>query len=55
MMLIVKLTRAEAAMVAAEISRSDVYTVRVAFDLTDKAFKVKVNEGVWSPPIGEPQ
>lgn len=28
------------------------YECLIAFDPTDEAFKVKIDNGIWSPPLG---
>lgn len=51
-MIVAKLSNHEAQMIAEEI-RHDAWEILIAFDPVDKAFKFKVNNGVWSPPFGE--
>lgn len=34
------------------INRLSTDTILIAFDPVDKAFKFKVNNGAWSPPMG---
>jgi hypothetical protein len=51
-MMVIKLTPAECYQVTEAIRRAD-YEVLVAVDTIDEAFKVKVDGGTWSPPLGK--
>lgn len=59
-MQIIRLSRQEIELVADELNRAVETdgTVLVAIDgfphEARPSFKVKVNEGVWSPPLGQP-
>jgi hypothetical protein len=50
-MQIIELSAAEIRDIGAAITRDDVWQVLVAVD--NGIFKIKINGGVWSPPMGK--
>ena len=51
-MFVIKLTNNEAQEVAEALASAS-WEVLVAYDPIDKAFKVKIDGGIWSPPMGQ--
>jgi hypothetical protein len=53
-MLVIKLSAVELASVIGQLkyAQDNYGEVRVSVDPTDQAFKVKIDGGIWSPPLG---
>lgn len=51
-MMVIKLSPSDALQVTEAMRRAD-YEILVAVDTIDEAFKVKVDGGTWSPPLGK--
>lgn len=50
-MMVIELNVEDRAQVAMALARAK-YEVLVAVDTIDEAFKIKIDGGIWSPPLG---
>jgi hypothetical protein len=51
-MMVIKLSPADAEQVAGFIGHAKT-EILVAVDTIDEAFKIKIDGGIWSPPLGK--